>query len=72
MPLSSVCEELHQIALLTAAEHQIIRCMRRNGEEVEAAEEARCLAAGIAQIWLLRGPLIDEALRLETASAWVA
>ena len=72
MPLSSVCEELHQIALLTAAEAQIIRCMRRNGEAPEPEAEARCYAAGFAQIALMIRPLQMEALELETADAWVA
>jgi hypothetical protein len=69
MPLASVCAELDEIALLTRAELQVIRCMRRNGEAPEPEAEARCLAAGIAQIALMITPLQMECLALETAAA---
>ena len=72
MHLASVCSELEEIATLTAAEHQVIRVMRRHGEAPEPEAEARCLAAGIAQWALMIRPLQMEALDLETAAAWVA
>ena len=72
MHLASVCAELDEIALLTAAELQVIRTMRRYGEAPEPEAEARCYAAGFAQIWLLVRPLQLEALELETVNSWVA
>ena len=72
MPLASVCAELHEIALLTAAEHQIIRAMRRHGEAPDPVEEARTYAAGFAQIALMITPLRLEALDMEMAAALVA
>ena len=72
MHLDGVFTELHEIALLTAAEHQVIRVMRHHGEAPEPEAEARCYAAGFAQIALMITPLQLEALDLETAAAWVA
>ena len=72
MPLANVCAELHEIALLTAAEHQIIRTMQRHGEAPELPEEAGTFAVGFAKIATMITPLRLEALEMETQRSWVA
>ena len=72
MPLADQFAELDSIAQMIQAEHQIIVCMRRQGEPPAPEAEARSYAAAIAQLALMQAPLLCELSRLETEVAWVA
>ena len=72
MHLASACVDLHQIASLLVAEHELITAMRADGVGPEPAAEARCYGAAMAQLALLLPVLSCEALDLEMASVWVA
>ena len=72
MPLADQCAELNSIALMVQAEHQLITCMRSQGEPPAPELEARSYAFGLAQLALMQGPLLCEISRLETEAAWVA
>ena len=72
MPLADQFAELDSIAQMIQAEHQLITCMRSQGEPPAPEAEARTYGAAIAQLALMQGPLLCELSRLETEAAWVA
>ena len=72
MSLGDHLAGLDTIAGLIVEEHQMIRCLRCQGEPPEPEAEARAYAAGLAQMAMLIRPLQMAALDLELQSAWVA
>lgn len=72
MPLADQFAELNKIAAMIEAEHQLITCMRSQGEPPAPEAEARCYAAGLAEIALLLPVMQLAALELEQVNAWVA
>lgn len=72
MPLADQFAELDSIAQMIQAEHQIITCMRSQSEPPTPESEARCYAAGLAEIALLLPVMQLAALELEQVNAWVA
>jgi len=72
MSLASACVDLHQIASLLVAEHELITAMRADGVGPEPEAEARCYGAAMAQLALMIRPMQMAALDAEMASVWVA
>ena len=72
MPLADQFAELDSIAQMIEAEHQLITCMRSQGEPPAPEAEVYCYAAGLAEIALLLSVMQLAALELEQVNAWVA
>ena len=72
MPLADHLAELEPIARLITQEHELIHCLRCQGEPPEPEAEARAYAAGLAQMALMIRPLQMAALDLELEASWVA
>ena len=69
MPLADQFAELDSIAQMIQAEHQLITCMRSQGEPPAPEAEARSYAAGMAEIALLLPVMQLAALDLELAAS---
>ena len=72
MPLADHLAELEPIARLITQEHELIHCLRCQGEPPEPETEIAAYAAAMAMPALMLRPLQMECLDLEQQAAWVA